>query len=156
MFFPSSAQVTCSFSLFFKGGRAGSLFWMILLRAFQRACSILFFLSTQERVPSSCLECLPWSEAHWRASLGNFSPGVLGHEGERQGRERGGGGAPAFIGKWRKLTTQLIRKCHEASPNFMAFLELMTASNWACPLPCRCVQPPGPYGFWLPRASFFV
>lgn len=43
-----------------------------------------------------------------------------------------GEGAQAFIRKWRKLTVQLIRKCHEASPNFMAFLELMTVSSQAC------------------------
>lgn len=84
--------------------------------------------------------------------MGTFSPDVLGH-GRWTGVEEG---ARAFIRKWRKLTVQLITKCHEASPNFMAFLELMTVSDQACLSSRRCVQPPRPYGFRLPWASFFV
>lgn len=102
-------------------------------------------------MPSSCLECLPRSEC-WGRPLGTFSQ-VSGAAGERKGWRRG---AQAFIGKWRKAIAQLIRKCREASPNFMVFLDLMMASNQACLLPCRCVQPPGPYGLGLHWASFFV
>jgi hypothetical protein len=100
--------------------------------------------------------CFPAYHVSWVWMLGvlagTFSPDVLGRGRARREQE----GAQGFIRKWRKLTAQLIRKCHEPSPNFMAFLELMTASNQACLFSCRCVQPPSPYGFWLHWTSFFV
>lgn len=61
---------------------------------------------------------------------GDPSPQVSWAVGERdRGERRVEEGARAFIGKWRKFSAQLIRKCHEANPHFMAFLELMTASS---------------------------